>query len=144
MADTDDMIYVAQSELEKLVCQNTSCVCEAEQTMVRKDSPQAHSPCMENCLLAKITETCMTVDDLNSFSNDDVAKDGKEREHCWESRLPINHQKRNMIDFEAVGQIPYALATFVCMSDDYDLVAAVNQLLYRDIRNVRSRKLLPA
>jgi hypothetical protein len=42
MADTDDMIDVAQGELEQLVGQDTRSIGEAKQTMIGKHGPQAH------------------------------------------------------------------------------------------------------
>ena len=42
MADADDMINVAQRELEQLVGQNARGIGKAKQTVIGKHSPQAH------------------------------------------------------------------------------------------------------
>jgi hypothetical protein len=39
MADTDDMVNIAECELQELVGKYTASIREAEQTMVREDSP---------------------------------------------------------------------------------------------------------
>jgi hypothetical protein len=52
MADTDDMIDIAQSELEKLIGEYAASICEAKETMVREDGPQAHGPSMQDSLIA--------------------------------------------------------------------------------------------
>jgi hypothetical protein len=40
---------------------------------------------------------------LYLFSEDDVSEDGKERKHSGHGRLPVDDQKGDMIDLEAVG-----------------------------------------
>jgi hypothetical protein len=52
MTDTNGMVDIAQSKLEELVGEDTACVCEAKQTMVREDSPQAHSPSVQYSFIA--------------------------------------------------------------------------------------------
>ena len=46
MAHSDDMIHVAQSKLQQLIRQDTRRIREAKKRMIRKDSPQSHSPRM--------------------------------------------------------------------------------------------------
>lgn len=52
MTDADDMVDVAEYEFEQLVCQDTGCICKAEQTVIRKDGAQTHCPSMEDGLVA--------------------------------------------------------------------------------------------
>lgn len=52
MAHTDDMVNITESELEKLVGEDASCVCKAKQTMVCEDCPQPHGSCMQYGLIA--------------------------------------------------------------------------------------------
>ena len=68
MADTYDMINVAQYELEELVCEYTSGIRKAEQTMVGKDGPQSHGPSMQYRLETKGAEAAVTVYNFNAFS----------------------------------------------------------------------------
>lgn len=46
MTDADDMVDIAQREFEEFVGENAPSIGEAEQTMIREDSPQAHGPRM--------------------------------------------------------------------------------------------------
>ena len=43
MANANNVINVAQGKLEKLVRQDTPCICEAKQTVICEHSPQPHS-----------------------------------------------------------------------------------------------------
>lgn len=46
MADADDVVYITQSELEKLVRENASSICKAEQAVVGENCPQSHGSSM--------------------------------------------------------------------------------------------------
>lgn len=67
--------------------------------------------------------------DLDLFSNDDIAEDRKEGEDCWKRGLSIYDEKRDVIDFETVGQISDSCAAFVGVSYDDDLMAPVDEIL---------------
>lgn len=43
MADTNDVVYIAENELQQLVCENGSCIGEPKQRVVCKDRSQSHS-----------------------------------------------------------------------------------------------------
>lgn len=77
VTDTDNMIHVAQDELEDLVRQDAGRIRKAEQGVIGEDGPQTHGPRMQNSLMTEITETCVTVHDLDPLSNDDITKDGQ-------------------------------------------------------------------
>lgn len=83
MADTNDMVYITQREFEKLVCQYTSSIREAKQRMIREYSPQTYRAGVQYCLVAETAEAGMTVYNLNLLSDDNIAKNWKEREHRW-------------------------------------------------------------
>lgn len=95
--------------------------------MVRKNGAQAHSPTMKNPFMTKGAQTSMAMNNLNFFSYDDVAEDGKERKHRGQSRLSIDNKEWNVIHFEAVGKIPNACAALIRMGDDDHLMTAVDE-----------------
>lgn len=127
MANANDMIDITQGEFQQFVCQNTGGIGEAEETVICKESPQAHRTAVNDGFLAKIAETRVAVNDLDPFANDDIAEDREEGEDGRESGLPIYDKKGDMVDFEPIGQISNSLPSVVCMSDDDDLVATVDQ-----------------
>jgi hypothetical protein len=71
----------------------------------------------------------MTVNNLDLFANNDIAEYGEEREECRHRGLAVDDEKRDMVDFEAVGEVAYAGAAFVGMGDDDNFVAAVDEFL---------------
>lgn len=97
--------------------------------MVRENSPQSHSPGVNDCLNAKIAETSMTVDDFDTFADDDVPKDGEEREDSWKGRLSIDDEEWHVVDFDAVGQVTDTCPTSVGMCYDNHLVSSVDKFL---------------
>lgn len=127
MAYADDVIDVAQCEFEELVCQDTCGVCEAKERMIGEDSPQTHRSCVQYSFVAEAAQACVAVHNLDTFPNDDVAKDGEEREDGRKGAFPINDRKGNMVDLEPICQIADSSATFVGMSDYYDFVATVDE-----------------
>lgn len=129
MAHADDMIYVAQSKLQKLVREDTSRIGEAKERMVRKHRPEAHRPRMEDGLMTETAQTCVPMDDLNLLSDDDVAEDWEEGKHRGHGGLAVNDEERDMIDLESIRQVSDAGAPGVGMCDDDDLMTAVDELL---------------
>ena len=83
---------------------------------------------MKNGFMAKITQAPVTMYDFNLFSDHDVSKDGEKRKHRWHRGFSIDDEKWNMIDFKAIRQIANALSALVCVSDDDNLVPAINEL----------------
>lgn len=77
--------------------------------------------------MTKGTETSMAMNNLNFFSYDDVAEDGKEGKYSWHSRLSIDDKKWDVIDFEAIGKISYTSTAFICMGDDDHFMTAVDE-----------------
>jgi hypothetical protein len=127
MADTDNMINIAQSELQKLIGEYATSIRESKETMIRKDSPQAHGPRMQYGLVAQATKTGMSVYDLDALANYNIAKDGEEREDGREGGLAVDDPEGNVVDLEAVGQVSYARSASIGVCDDYDFVPAIDE-----------------
>jgi len=79
--------------------------------------------------MAQTTQTSVAVDDFDLLSDDDIAEDWKEGEDSWKGCLAINDEKRNMIDFETIGEISDSSTAFICVSYDDDFVATVDEIL---------------
>lgn len=78
MADAYYMINITQTELQKFVRENRSCIGKSKKRMVRKYCPQPHGSSMQDGFMAETTQTGMTVDNLNLFANNDIPEYGKE------------------------------------------------------------------
>jgi hypothetical protein len=102
MTDADDMIHIAQSELQQFVRQDARSICKSKQRMIRKHRPQIHRPGMQDSLMAKTAQARMAVHNLNLFPDDDVSKYRKKGEDCWKSGFSIDDKEWYMIYFEAV------------------------------------------
>lgn len=81
---------------------------------------------MQDSFMTKTAQTCMTVDNLDFFSDDYIAENWKEREDRGKGSLPVDDKERYMVDFESVGQVADTCSAFVGVSDDNDFVSAVN------------------
>ena len=64
---------------------------------------------------------------LNLFSNDNVAEDGKEREDSWQRRFSIYNKKRNVVDFETICEISDTGSTLICMGNDDYFMTSINK-----------------
>lgn len=73
----------------------------------------------------------MAMHDLDLLSDDNVAKYREKGEHRWHRRFTVYDEERDMVDLEAVREIPNPRAPFVRMCNYYDFVAAVNEFLER-------------
>lgn len=71
----------------------------------------------------------MAVNNLYLFADDYIAKYGKERKERRHRSLTVDNEKRDMVDFEAIGEVPYTGAAFVRVGYDDDFMAAVDQFL---------------
>jgi len=85
--------------------------------------------------MAETAQACMAMHDLDLLPYNDVAKYWKERENCRESRGSIDDKERDMVDFEAIGEVSDASSAFVRMRYNDDLVASIDQLC-RELINV--------
>jgi hypothetical protein len=78
--------------------------------------------------VAKAAETGMSMYYLNLFSNDDIAKYWEEGEHGWKCRGAVNDKEWDVIHLQAIREVSYTRSLlFVGVSDDYNLVATINQ-----------------
>lgn len=68
------------------------------------------------------------MDYLNLLSNDNVAEDGKEGEHRGKGAGAVHDEEGDMVDLEAIRKVSYACPALICVSDDYDFMAAVDEL----------------
>ena len=69
----------------------------------------------------------MSMYNLNLFSNNNVAEDGKEREDSWQRRFSIYNKKRNVVDFETICEISDTGSTLICVSNDDYFMASINK-----------------
>lgn len=127
MTDTNDMIHIAQSKFKKLIRQNTCSIREPKKRMIRKHRPQPHSPSMQYGLMTQTAQACMPMHDFDLLSEYNIPKYRKERKDSRESGFSIDDEERNMVDLEAVRKVSNAGSSFIRMSDDDDLVAAVDE-----------------
>ena len=127
VADADDMIHIAESELKQLVRQDTRCICESEERVIRENRSQPHGPSMQNGFVAKTTQAGVSMNNLNLLPNDNVSENRKEGKYSGHSRLSIYDKKWNMVDFEAICQIPYSGPTSVGMCYNDNFVTSIDE-----------------
>lgn len=113
VADTDDVVHVAEGELEDLVCQDAGSIRKAKQRVICEDGTQTHGPTMENGLMTQSTQARMAVDNLDLLSDKDVAQDREGREDSREGRGSEDDEERDMIDSNSIGQVAHAAAALV-------------------------------
>lgn len=123
------MVNVAQGKFEQLVGKDTSSIGKSKQTMIGKDSSQAHGASMQYPLMTQAAQTGVSVNNLNAFSNDDIAEDWKEGEDGREGGLAVNDEEGNVVDLQSVCEISDSSAAFVGMGDDDNFVASINEFL---------------
>jgi hypothetical protein len=82
----------------------------------------------------------MAVDNLDLLADDDIAEDGKSGEDGWERGLPVDGPEGYVVYLEAIGEVADAGAAWVCVCDDNNLVATVDEFLNVWVR-VHGRKL---
>ena len=69
------------------------------------------------------------MDDLDFLADDDVAEDGEGGEDGWEGGFAVDGPEGDVVHFDAVGEVTDASTAWVCMRDDNDFVAAVDEFL---------------
>jgi hypothetical protein len=70
----------------------------------------------------------MAMYNLYLLPYNNISKYGKEREDSWKGRSSIDDEERYMVDLESIRKVSYSSPTFVCVCDDYNLVASVDEL----------------
>jgi len=71
------MVDVTQAEFEQLVGENTRRIGKTKQRVVSEDCSQPHRSGMQDCLMAQVAQTCMTMDNVDALAQHDVAEHGK-------------------------------------------------------------------
>lgn len=71
----------------------------------------------------------MSMYDIDLFSQNDIPEYGKEGKDGGERRFSIDDGKGDVVDLEAVGEVPDAGSVAVGMGDDYYAVATVDEFL---------------
>ena len=97
--------------------------------MVGEDSAQTHRSGMEDRFAAEAAETRMAMHDFNLLPNHDIAEYGEEGKHGREGRFSVDHEERNVVDLEAIGEVSNSCPAFVCVGNDDHFMAAVDQFL---------------
>ena len=77
MRDANDMTNITQTKLQELVGHNARRITKPEQAVVCEDSHQAHSPRVQEALMAEIAQTCVAMHDLYLLTNENLPQ-------CWE------------------------------------------------------------
>ena len=70
----------------------------------------------------------MAMYNLDLLSNDDIAEDWEEGEHGWKGRCAVDDEKGDMVDFEAVREIPHSRAPVVGVRYNDDFVSSIDEL----------------
>lgn len=70
----------------------------------------------------------MAMNQFNLLSYYDVAEDGEEGKDGWHSSLAVYYKEGYMIHLKAIRKIADSRPALVRMSDNHDLMAAVNEL----------------
>ena len=94
MTNAYDMPHITQAKLQQLVCQYTRRIAEPKQTVIGKHSDQSHRPRMQKSFVTKITEGCVTMNDLNVLANEDLPQDGKGTKYGRESGGAVHNPMR--------------------------------------------------
>lgn len=123
------MVNIAQGEFEQFIGQDRPSIGEPEQGMVCENCPKSHCPRMKNSFMAETAHAGVSMDNLDLLADDDVAEYREEGEDGGHRRLAVYDEEWHMVDLEAIGQISDPSSSFVGMSDDDDLVAAINEFL---------------
>jgi hypothetical protein len=131
MTDTNNVVHIAERELEQLICEDATSVRKAKQRMISEDRPQAHCPRMQYRLMTKVTKTGMAMYNFNLLPDYDVPKYGKEREDSREGSLSIDDQKWDMIDLQAIGEVSDTCSASVGMRNYDNFVSAIDKFLGR-------------
>jgi hypothetical protein len=65
---------------------------------------------------------------LNLFSNDNVPKDREEGKDRWEGRGTVDNKEWDVVDLDSIREVSHSSSSFICVRDNYDFVAPVDEL----------------
>lgn len=68
------------------------------------------------------------MDNLDTFTNDNIPKYREEREYGRKGCLAVDDHERDMVYLESVREVPYACPPMVGMGYDDNLVPAIDKL----------------
>ena len=127
MTDADYMVHITQCKFEQLICQDTRSIREPKKRMIRENRPQPHSPSMQDGFMTKTAQARMPMHNFNLLSDDNVPEDREEGKHGGKSGFSIYNEKRNMVDFQTISEIPNSCTSLVCMRDDDHFVTTIDE-----------------
>lgn len=78
--------------------------------MIGEDGHQAHSPGMQQTLVAEIGQAGMAMHNLDLLADEDLAEGGEGGEDGGEGGAAVDDPVREVVDFEAVGEVADPLA----------------------------------
>lgn len=84
---------------------------------------------MKYCLTAEVAQASVSMDDLDGLSDNNVAEHWEKGEDGWECGLAVYGPEGNIVDLEAIGKIADPCAALVCVGNDDDFVATINEFL---------------
>ena len=129
MADTNNMVHVAQSKLQQLVGQDTCSVCKTKKAMIGKDGSQAHSSRMKDTFMAETTQTRVSMNDLDAFSNHDVSEYREEGKHRGHGSVTVDDKEGYVVDLQPTSEVSDTSPILSGMCDHDDFVAAIYEFL---------------
>lgn len=79
--------------------------------------------------MTEVAQASVPVHNLNSLPNDYVAKDGEEGKDGGEGSLAVDGPEGDVVRLDAVGQVSNASSSGICVCDDDDFMATINEFL---------------
>lgn len=79
--------------------------------------------------MAQVAQASMAMNNLDLFPNDNVPEQGEEGEDGGKGGLAIYDEKGYMVDFKAIGEISNTCPASVCVGNDNDFMASINEFL---------------
>lgn len=71
----------------------------------------------------------MAVNDVDLLTDDDVAEYWKEGEDGGKACRAVDDEEGHVVDLEPIGEVANAFPVVVCMSNDDNLVASIDEPL---------------
>lgn len=70
----------------------------------------------------------MPMHDFDLLSQDDISEYWEEGKNSRESSFSIDDKERYVVDLEAIRKISNTTSSFICMGDDDDFMATIDEL----------------
>ena len=135
VADADDVVDVAQRELEQLVHQDAGGVREAEELVVGEARRDAHRARVKDRLVREVRECLVAVHDVDALADDRVVEHREGAVDRRQAVAVVEGLLRDVVDLQAVRQPAHPRALAVGVRHHHDLVAAPDQEL-RELEHV--------